>query len=95
MKLSPAQTAALEAIRTAFVEADAKEVTRWGQHIEWIALPAGIGRLTWQALEREGLISRRLERLESEQLCRGAYGKWIGGTTTNHYNQILVHPITK
>ena len=95
MKLSPAQTAALEAIRTAFAEADAKEVTRWGQHIEWVELPTGIGRLTWQALERAGRIISRLDRHESEQLCRGAYGKWIGGPTTSHYNQIRVRPITQ
>ena len=44
----------------------------------------GIRKATLRALERAGLISIRVLESTEQDLRRGAYGKWIGGTVTRY-----------
>ena len=107
-KPSAEQERALRAIVVAFDDANTKNVARWGNHIKDInvedvvyhdnkgnrvgAKRRHINRKTLFALEALGLITVKTEVKERSSLRRGAYGKWLGGTTTHTYANYSVAP---
>lgn len=88
MKLSPTMREALSKIVAEDDAAVARELKLWGIASAAAVARKGIdtsqivsGYKTLHALVYRGLIARTTRTMESESLRRGAYGRWIGGTT--------------
>ena len=49
-------------------------------------------RASLEALEAAGLVTVKRSEATQVRLRRGSYGRWIGGTTTYEYAELLVRP---
>ena len=97
-KLSPVQLEALRAIVEEHDRGVAEELKNWGEKSAaslaskaFVSL-AYIRRPTWFALRDAGAIETTSEKRTYETLRRGAYGTWIGGSTTHSYADQRARP---
>ena len=97
-KLTPAQLAALAHVTREWDAANARELHRWGEGLRGgVSITTGAhGDVrdvrTLHALHKHGLIELVATRRTDNQLNRGAFGRWIGGSNDVSYTTFTAKP---
>mgnify|MGYP005615432919 FL=1 len=97
-KLTPAQLAALAHVTRAWDAANAREHQRWGEGLRGgVSVTTGAhGDVrdvrTLHAIHALGLIELVATRRTDNQLNRGAFGRWIGGSHDVSYTTFTAKP---
>ncbi len=97
-KLTPAQRAALAHVVKAWDAANAREIARWGEGLRsGVSVTTGAhGDVrdvrTLHAIHALGLIELAARTQSDNQLNRGAFGRWIGGSHDVSYTTFTAKP---